>query len=458
MRRPAVALAASSLAYSLILLNTTVVSVALPAIRDDLGTSVSGLQWVVNGYTLVLAALLLSAGALVDRVGARRMMRAGVAIFALASAAAALAPGTSALIAAQVLLGVGAATLVPAALTLLTHAYPDPIRRARAVGVWAAISASAFATGPVLGGLLVDAVGWRLIFALNLPFAAAIALLLWRGVAETTRTARGLDLAGQVTAVVALASLTFALIESRALGWDSRPVLGGIALAVVAAVSFVAVERRGHAPMLPLKLFSSRAFSASTAAGTLVNFAIYGQFFLMSLYFQDIRGLTALETGLAFLPEPLLFALAGVPAGRMVARIGPRWPLAIGGALGAAGAAVLLTAGESTPYGHLMIGLVLFGAGGGAAIPALTAAAVSAAPPAQVGVAAAALNASRQTGGVLGVAILGGMAHAGPAFVSGMHAGLAIAGGALVAVAVFGLAIGVRPRVPAAELETAPAN
>ena len=323
MRRPAVALTASSLAFALVLLDTTVVNVALPAIRDDLGTSVGGLQWVVNGYTLVLAALLLSAARWPTGLGARRMMRAGVAIFAVASAAAALAPSTTTLVAAQVLLGVGAAALVPASLTLLSHAYPDPIRRARAVGVWAAISASAFAAGPVLGGLLVDAVGWRLVFAINLPFAAAIALLLWRGVGETSRVARrGLDLAGQATAIVALASLTFALIESRSLGWGSPLVAGGLVLAVVAAVAFVAVERRGRAPMLPLELFSSRAFSASTAAGSLINFALYGEFFLLSPYFQDVRDLSALETGLAFLPQPLVFALAGIPAGRLVARIG----------------------------------------------------------------------------------------------------------------------------------------
>jgi len=447
MRRPAVALTASSLAFALVLLDTTVVNVALPAIRDDLGASVSQLQWVVNGYTLVLAALLLSAGALADRLGARRVMRAGVALFALASAAAALAPSTTALVAAQVILGVGAAALVPASLTLLTHAYPDPVRRAKAVGIWAAISASAFAAGPVLGGLLIDAVGWRLVFAINLPFAAAIGALLWRGVAETPRTpARGLDLAGQATAIIALAALTFALIESRSLGWGSPLVAGGLLVAVVAGVAFIAVERRGRAPMLPLELFSSRAFSASTAAGALVSFAVYGQLFLLSLYFQDVRGLTALQTGLAFLPQPVVFALAGIPSGRLVARIGPRWPLAIGGAMAAAGAVLLLGTTAGTPYWHLLVGLVLFGGGAGAAIPALTAAVVSAAPPAQVGVAAAALNASRQTGGVLGVAVLGGMAHAGPQFVSGLHAGLAIGAGALAATAVLGLSLGVRRR------------
>ncbi len=436
---PALALAASSLAFALVLLDTSVVNVALPAIREDLGASVSALQWIVNGYTLVLAALLLSAGALSDRLGARRMMRGGVVVFALASAAAALAPTTAALIAAQVLLGIGAAALVPASLTLLSHAYPDPVRRARAVGVWATVSASAFASGPVLGGLLIDAIGWRAMFAVNLPFAAAVAVLLARGVAETPRAAaRGVDVRGQVSAVAALAALTFAIIESRSQGWGSPAVLGGFAVAIAAGAAFVHAERTSPAPMLPLSLFSSRVFSASTAAGALVSFAVYGQLFLLSLYFQDVRGLSALETGLAFLPQPVVFALAGIPAGRLVARVGPRVPLMLGGTLAAAGALLLLSTGATTPYLQLVAGLVLFGAGGGAAIPALTAAVVSSAPPAQVGVASAALNASRQTGGVLGVAVLGGMAGTGGDFLAGMHVALLVAAAALGAIALLG--------------------
>jgi DHA2 family methylenomycin A resistance protein-like MFS transporter len=437
-RRPAIALTASSLAFSLVLLDTTVVNVALPAIRDDLHAGLTGLQWIVNGYTLVLASLLLSAGALADRLGARRMVLGGVTVFSVASAAAAVAPSLAALVAAQVALGIGAAALIPASLSLLTHAYPDPIRRARAVGVWASTSASAFAAGPVLAGLLIDVAGWRAMFAINLPFALVVAVLVLRGVDETPRTAqRGLDIPGQVTAVLALAALTFALIESGSLGWGSPVVVGALVVAVASALAFVAVERRSAAPMLPLSLFASRAFSASAAAGALVSFAVYGQLFFLSLYLQEVRGLSALETGFAFLPQPAVFALAGLPAGRIVARVGPRLPLAVGGALAATGTLVLLTIGADTPYGVLVAGLVLFGAGAGTAIPALTSAVVSDVPAAQVGVASAALNTSRQTGGVLGVAILGGLVS-GTDFLGGMHVALVACAVALLGVALLG--------------------
>lgn len=450
--RPALALAVAALAYALVLLDTSLVNVGLSDIRDDLGASVTALQWVVNGYALALASLLLSAGALTDRIGARRMLIAATSLFAIGAAAAALAPTTAALVAAQVLLGTAAAGLVPASLALLTHNYPDPIRRARALGVWAAISATSFAAGPVLGGLLVDTAGWRLMFAINLPFALAVLVLLSR-VGETARArARSLDLPGQATAIVALGALTFAIVESRSLGWTSVAVLAALGLALAAGAAFVATERRGAAPMLPLSMLRSRRFSSAATAGLLINFAVFGQFFLFSLYFLDVRHLSALETGLAFLPQPLLLALAGVPAGRLVARKGPRVPLVAGGVLATLGALVLLTVQPDTPYLQIVLGLMLFGAGAGGVIPAVTAAAVSSVPSPQVGVAAAALNASRQMGGVLGVAVLGGMAVGrGDALLDGTHTALVIAAVALAAVALLG-AVGMAPR-RRAELE-----
>lgn len=449
-RRPAVALVASSLAFSLVLLDATVVNVALPEIREDLGAGVTELQWVVNAYTLALASLLLSAGALADRFGGRRMALAGASLFTVASAVAAAAPTVAALVGAQLLLGVGAAALVPASLAILTRAYPEPARRARAVGVWAASSAAAFAAGPVLAGLLIEAVGWRAIFAVNLPFAAAVLLLVSRGVAPAPGArGRGLDLAGQATAIVALAALTLALIESGDVGWGSPLVAAALAVALAAGTAFVAVERRAAAPILPLTLFRERAFTASTVAGLTVSFALYAELFLVSLYLQDVRGLSALETGLAFLPQPILFALAGLPAGRLVARHGPRLPLAAGGATAAAGALVLVGAGATTPYALLVLGMALFGAGAGAVIPAITTAVVAAVPAAQVGVASAALNASRQTGGVLGVAVLGGLVADG-AFLAGMHLALLVAAVALLGAALLGARL-VPSRAPLAE-------
>ena len=454
--RPTSALAVAALAYALVLLDTSLVSVGVTDIRDDLGASVTQLQWVVNGYTLVLASLLLSAEALTDRIGARRMLIGATSLFAVGAIGAALAPTVSTLVAAQVLLGTAAAGLVPASLALLTHHYPDPIRRARALGVWAAISALSFAAGPVIGGLLVDTAGWRLMFALDLPFALAVLVLLAR-VGETPRTrTRGLDLPGQATAIVALAGLTFAIVESRSLGWGSRAVLGALALAVAAGSAFLRVERRGRAPMLPLSILRSRRFASATTAGLLINFAVFGQFFLFSLYFQDARGLSALETGLAFLPQLLLLAVASVPAGRMVARVGPRVPVALGGTLAALGTAVLLTAQPDTPYLQIVAGLLLLGAGAGGVITAVTAAAVASVPSPQVGIASATLNASRQMGGVLGVAVLGGMAGTSGSAMGGTHTALLIATIALAAVALLGAA-GMAPRRRHADLGPQPA-
>jgi len=448
--RPALALAVAALAYALVLLDTSLVTIGVTDIRDDLHASVTQLQWVVNGYTLVLASLLLSAGALTDRLGARRMLIGATSLFAAGAAAAALAPSVGALVGAQVLLGTAAAGLVPASLALLTHHYPDPIRRARALGIWAAISASSFAAGPVIGGLLVDTAGWRLMFALNLPFALAVLMLLTR-VGETPRArTRGLDLPGQATAIVALAALTFAIVESRSLGWSSVDVLGALTIALVAGSAFLRIERRGRAPMLPLSMLRARPFAGAAGAGLLINFAVFGQFFLFSLYFEDIRSLSALETGLAFLPQLVLMAVASVPAGRLVARVGPRVPVAIGGTLAALGTAVLVTVQPDSPYVQIMIGLVLLGAGAGGVITAVTAAAVSSVPSPQVGIASATLNASRQMGGVLGVAVLGGMAGSG---MGGTHVALLIAAVALAGVALLGAA-GMAPR-PATTLDGA---
>lgn len=447
--RPAVALVASSLAFSLALLDAAVVNVGLSDIRDDLGAGVTELQWVVNAYTLALAALLLSAGALADRFGGRRMALLGASLFVVASTVATAAPSVLALVGAQIVLGMGAAALVPASLAILTRAYPEPGRRAHAVGVWAATSAAAFAAGPVLAGLLIEALGWRALFAVNLPLAAIVLVLVARGVAPSPgERARSIDVAGQATAILTLAALTFGLIESGESGWTSPIVLGAFTVALAAGTAFVAAENRAPAPMLPLTLFRERAFTASTLAGTFISFAMYAELFLVSLYLQDVRGMTALETGLAFLPQPILFALAGLPAGRMVARFGPRLPLMAGGAVASAGMLLLVAAGPHTPYLLIVAGLALFGAGVGAAIPAITTAVVASVPPAQVGVASAALNAARQTGGVLGVAVLGGLVAEG-AFLAGMHLALGIGAAALLVTALLGA--GLTGRAPAPE-------
>jgi DHA2 family methylenomycin A resistance protein-like MFS transporter len=452
--RPQTALIASTTAFTLVIIGTTVVNVALPAIRTDLGGGVSGLQWVINAYTLMFASLLLSMGALCDLRGARRVMLAGVAVFLAGATVAATAPSLGILIAGQVVLGTGAAALMPASLALISHAYPDDRHRAHAIGIFASASAVAIGLGPVLGGLLIDAIGWRAIFVMDVPLAAFVALLVVRGVEETPRRpAAGIDLPGQITAIIALGAFTFAIIASGDAGWAAASTLVALVVAIAAGTLFVAIERRGAHPMLPLSLFGSRTLSVGAASGLLVNFAVYGQFFVLSLYLQELRGLSPLETGTLFLVQPLTAALTAVPAGRITARSGPRIPVAVGGLLAAAGTLLLLTVQEHSSYAVIVLALAFLGAGGGMSIPALTAAVVSSAPRAQVGVAAATFTASRQVGGILGVAVLGAMVSQA-SFLHGLHLAVAVTAGALAVSGIAGaLLIAAAPERP--ELATA---
>jgi DHA2 family methylenomycin A resistance protein-like MFS transporter len=438
--RPALALAASSLAFCLVLLDTSLVNVALPDIGRDLGASVTGLQWTINAYALVLATLLMSAGALADRLGARRLVLCGAALYLLGSLFAATANGVGVLVAAQGTLGLGAALLLPSSLSLLTHAYPDPVRRGVAVGIWSTVAAGSFAASPFLAGLLIDAGGWRAVFAVNVPFAVTVAvLLLWHVPDTPKRIARSLDLAGQGSAMVALGALTFALIESRALGWDSSAVIGCLGAVVLASAAFVIVERRSAAPMLPLGLFAARGFTWSIVAGLLVTFALYGQLFLLTLYLQEARGLSATEMGLVYLSQPIVVAFVGIPTGRMLGRIGPRVPLIVGGVAGLCGALLLAaTIGPSTPYELIVGSLMLFGLAAGTIVPAVTSAVVLVVPAAQVGVASSALNAARQTGGVLGIALLGGLLSARD-YVTGLPVTMVLCAAAFAGVAAVGV-------------------
>jgi DHA2 family methylenomycin A resistance protein-like MFS transporter len=429
-RRERLVLLASTLGFSMVLLDTTVVNVALGAIARDLDAGPITLGWVANAYTLVFAGLLLSTGLAADRLGARAVFLAGLATFAAGSVAASLAPTAAALIAAQALLGVGAALVLPTSLSLLSQVFSDPARRVRAVGLWAAGSAVSFAAGPVAGGLLVEQAGWRSIFVINLPLAvlaAALVVSQVRGGRPAARAAAPLNLGAQAVAVAMLVALTFGLVESGARGWDSAPVVVALGAAAVLAAALVRRERSAEWRLVPHELVSDRRFTALTAGGALLNFAFYGELFFLSLFLQQERGLDALETGLAFLPQPILFMAASPLAGRLLAR-GPRAALALGAAISVAGALVLLEVDGDSSYGVLMAALALNGLGGGLAIPAVTAGVMGSAPAALAGIASATLNAGRQIGGVLGVALLGGIAAGGGGVeVAGMHRAVVIA-------------------------------
>jgi DHA2 family methylenomycin A resistance protein-like MFS transporter len=444
--RERLVLLASTLGFSMVLLDTTVVNVALGSIASDLHADATTLAWVANAYTLVFAGLLLSTGLASDRLGARAVFLAGLGTFAAGSVAATVAPSAAALIGAQALLGVGAALVLPTSLSLLSQVFADPVRRVRAVGVWAAGSSVSFAAGPVLGGVLIEQAGWRSIFVINLPLALLAAGLVRSQVGRGPAgdgPAAPLNVGPQAAAVAMLVALTFGLIESGDTGWGSARVLVALAAAAVLATALVLRERSSERRLVPRRLVADRRFTGATAGGALLNFAFYGELFFLSLFLQQERGLDALQTGLAFLPQPLAFLAVSPLAGRLIATRGPGLALGLGGALAVVASGVLLAVDGDSSYGVLMAGLALNGAGGGFAIPAVTGAVMGSAPPALAGIASAALNAGRQVGGVLGVAVLGGIATGGGHVeVGAMHEAVVVAGLALAVASALSFSLG----------------
>ena len=431
----------STTAFTLAVLSTTVVNIALPAIRRDLGGGVAGLQWVSNGYTLMLASLLLSMGVLCDQRGARRVMLAGLGLFFAGGLLAAFAPRLEVLAAAQLLKGAGGAALIPASLALLSHAYSDQRGQAHAVAFVSGMSAVAVAAGPVIAGFLIGAMSWRVIFAIDIVGAAAIAWPTYHRLPETPLApSRHLDLQGQALGILCLSALTFGCIRGGQAGWGSAQTLGPFAVAVAAGALFLAVERRGDAPMLPPALLRVRAFNVASACGGLVNFAFYGELFVLSLYLQDVRGLSPLNTGWVFIALPISAGVSSIFAGRLAGRSGARLPGGLGCAVGALAMLVLATVDAQTPYAVIIGGLVLMGLGPGLAVPALTAGLISGVPRAQAGIAAAAFTASRQVGGLLGVAVLGTLVASGD-FVPRMRVTLLLASGALLLAACIAVAL-----------------
>jgi MFS transporter, DHA2 family, methylenomycin A resistance protein len=431
------ALVATSLGFAVVQLDVSVVNVAIKPIGADLGGGVSGLQWVVGAYTLAFAALILSAGALGDRIGARRMFVAGFALFTLASAACGLAPGLGVLIAARAVQGVGAAVLVPCSLSLLNHSYRDPKARGRAIGLWAAGASVALSAGPLLGGILTSSLGWRSIFFINLPLGLAGILLTLRFASETPRAAgRGVDVPGQLAAIVTLVALAGAMILAGKQGFGNGLVLAGFGVAAVALVAFILIEARRQRPMLPLGLFRSRTFAASSAIGIIINVAFYGLIFVLSLYFQTTRHYSVLLTGLAFAPTTVAVGAANLLASRIAHTIGLRTTLAGAALLTAAGLGGLLVAGAGTAYLAIVGQLVAVGFGLGVIVPLITSALLGSVDPGHSGVASGTLNTARQTGSVIGVGLFGSLA-AGH-LVHGLHLALII--GATLAVAVAALA------------------
>jgi EmrB/QacA subfamily drug resistance transporter len=389
-------------------MDATVVNVALPSIGRELGSSISGLQWTIDAYTLVLASLLLLSGSTADRIGRRTTFQIGLALFTVGSLLCSTAPSVGWLVVFRMVQAVGGSMMNPVAMSIITATFDDVKERARAVGVWGAVVGVSMGLGPLVGGALTDTVGWRAIFWINIPVGIAAVVLTFLFVPESrSPKPRRLDPLGQVLVIVLLASLVGGLIEGPRLGWSSPATLGLFVAAAAAVVVFVAVERRRTEPLVDVRFFRSIPFSSAVVTAV-AAFGANGAFlFLSALYLQEVRGMSPFEAGLWTLPAALATMLVSPLSGRLVGSVGTRVPLVLAGIGIAAGGAVLTTIDAHTPMGVLVVAFVLFGFGFGMVNAPITNTAVSGMPRAQSGSAAAVASTSRQTGVSLGVALAG---------------------------------------------------
>ena len=439
-RRRGLVLAICCASIIVVVMDISIVNVALPAIRRDLHTSVAGLQWTVDAYTLVLASFLVLAGSSADRIGRRRVFQVGLAAFGLGSLLCSLAPGIGWLIAARGVQAVGATMLNPVAMAIVANTFPDPAERARAIGVFGSMSGLALALGPILGGALVDGFGWRAIFWVNLPIVAAALVCTSLFVPESRGArARRFDPVGQVFMIMVLGGVICAIIESGRLGWTSPAIVGLLAVAVLGVAGILGYEPRRRDPLLELRLFRSVPYTGAIAMALFALCGFGAFLFVTTQYLQEVRGMSALTAGLCLLPVGALVLVASPRTGRVVGVRGPRLPLVLSGAALALGGAASLWLGPATPLPAVLAVYLLFGVFLGTVNPPITNTAVSGMPRSMAGVATALASAGRQTGTTLGVAISGtivgaALARGGPAFtgaergvwwlVSGLGAGI----------------------------------
>jgi EmrB/QacA subfamily drug resistance transporter len=451
-------LAIVSVALFMVTLDNLVVTNALVSIREDLGASLEQLEWTVNAYTLSFAVFLLTAAALGDRLGRRAVFVAGIGVFTIASAAAALAPSTDALIASRAIQGLGAAVITPLSLTLLSEAFPGE-RRGLALGVWSGVSGLGVALGPVVGGAVVEGFSWQWIFWLNVPVGLALAPVALAILAESRGTNRSLDVPGVSLASAGLLGLVFGIVRAQALGWTSTTVLGSIGVGVALLAAFVAWELRAQAPMLPMRFFRNRAFAATSGVSLAMFFGAFGSIFLLAQFFQVAQGYSPLEAGVRTLPWTAMPIFVAPIAGVLSDRIGSRPLMAVGLALQAIGLGWLATvSAPDVAYGLLVPAFVMAGTGMALVFAPAANAVLGAVRPSEAGQASGATNTIREIGGVLGVAVLASVfTHVGgmgsPAdYVDGLVPAVWVGAAVLAAGAVVALFV---PGRPAAAVEPA---
>lgn len=429
--RQRASLGVAMLGFFVVALDAQIVNVALPDIGNNLGGGLSGLQWVVTGYTLTFSSLLLFAGTLSDRIGARRAYGLGMAIFVVASAACGFAPSLAVLIAARVAQGVGAALITPTSLALIREAYDDARQRAKAVAYWALGGSVAAAAGPILGGLLTE-LNWRIIFFINLP-VGIVALVLLSRVAVSPRRTHPFDVVGQLAALVALVGFTFAIIEGGSRGFAQPEIVASFVLAALGAIAFLVSQARGKHPMVPLDLFRARPVVISLAAAFITMAGFYGVVFVQSLYFQQVRDASALATGLLFLPMTAMVAILNPTAAKVALRFGSRVPIIGGQILMVLGLLGLALAPVDLPLWAISLLMVPVGVGGSFTVPPLTSLLLDAVPAPRAGTASGVLNTARQVGGSMGVAASGAVIAHMAGFMPGLRTSL-IALAVLIAV------------------------
>jgi EmrB/QacA subfamily drug resistance transporter len=415
-----------SMSLLIVGLDVTIVNVALPSIGRDFHAPLSGLQWTIDAYTLVLASLLMLSGSTADRLGRRRTFIIGLATFGAGSLLCSLAPNLTLLIVFRMLQAVGGSMLNPVAMSIITNTFTNPRERAQAIGVWGAVIGVSMALGPVIGGALVSSVGWRSIFWINIPVALVAAVLARKYIPESkAAVARKVDIPGQVFVITLLASLTYGIIEAPTRGWASPLIVGALAIAVVSLVGILYWERRTSQPLIDLRFFRSVPFS-SAAVVAIASFAALGGFlFLNTLYLQDVRGLSPLHAGLDTLPMAVMTMILSPISGRIVGRHGGRIPMVIAGIALTAACLLLVGLSATTPFTWLFTAYVVFGVGFGFVNSPITNTAVSGMPRAQAGVAAGIASTSRQIGQTLGVAVVGSLVTA--SLQKGSHVNFAVA-------------------------------